>query len=153
MTIPLAVNFGVSQRAPQQTLPGNLGTEPGKSADAAFAQLCSQFRGGLPPGVLRRVREYIEAHLEYHVSLQVLAGIAGLSIWHFARAFKQSEGVTPHDYLVRRRLQRALELLAGTDLSLSAIAYASGFCDHGHFTRRFRQHFGVTPSRYRWLLR
>jgi AraC-like DNA-binding protein len=61
--------------------------------------------------------------------------------------------VTPHDYLVRRRLQRALELLAGTDLSLSAIAYASGFCDHGHFTRRFRQHFGVTPSRYRWLLR
>jgi len=51
------------------------------------------------------VREYIEAHLENKVSFQVLAGIAGLSMSHFAKAFKQSEGVAPHDYLVRRRLQ------------------------------------------------
>jgi AraC-like DNA-binding protein len=118
MTIPLAVNFGVSQRAPQQTLPGILGIEAGKSADVAFAQSCPQFRGGLPPRVLRRVREYIEAHLENNVSLEVLAGIASLSISYFARAFKQSEGVAPHDYLMRRRVQRALELLAGTDLPL-----------------------------------
>jgi len=101
MTIPLAVNFGVSQRAPQQTLPGILGIEAGKSADVAFAQSCPQFRGGLPPRVLRRVREYIEAHLENNVSLEVLAGIAGLSISYFARASKQSEGVAPHDYLMR----------------------------------------------------
>ena len=60
MTIPLAVNFGVSQRAPQQTLPGILGIEAGKSAGVVFAQLRPQFRGGLSPGVLRRVREYIE---------------------------------------------------------------------------------------------
>jgi len=153
MTVPLAVNFDVSQPAPQQTLPGMLGIEAGRSADAAFAQLCPRIRGGLPPGVLRRVREYIEAHLENNVSLQVLAGIAGLSMSHFARAFKQSEGVTPHDYLLRRRVQRALELLAGTDLPLSAIAYTSGFSDQSHFARRFRQHFGVTPSRYRWLTR
>jgi len=153
MTIPLAVNVGVSERWPQQTLPGILEIEAGRSADVAFAQSCPPFRGGLPPNVLRRVREYIEAHLEQNSGLEVLAEIAGLSPSHFARAFKRSEGMAPHDYLVRRRLHRALELLAGTDLSLSAIAYASGFCDHGHFTRRFRQHFGVTPSRYRWLLR
>jgi AraC family transcriptional regulator len=152
MTIPLAVNFGVSQRAPQQTLPGILGIEAGKSADVALAQSCP-FRGGLPPSVLRRVREYIEAHLEKNVSLEVLAGVAGLSTSYFARAFKQSEGVAPHDYLMRRRVHRALELLAGTDLPLSAIAHASGFSDQSHFARRFRQHSGVTPSRYRWLTR
>src|SRR6476661_3374275 len=130
MTIPLAANFGVSQRESQQTLPEILGIEASKSADVGFAQLCPELRGGLPPGVLRRVREYIGAHLENKVSLQVLAGIAGLSMSHFAKAFKQSEGVAPHDYLVRRRLQRALELLAGTDLPLSAIAYTTGFADH-----------------------
>jgi len=152
MTIPLAANFGVSQRESQQTLPEILGIEASKSADVGFAQLCPQLRGGLPPGVLRRVREYIEAHLENKVSLQVLAGIAGLSMSHFAKAFKQSEGVAPHDYLVRRRLQRALERLAETDLPLSAIAYTTGFADHSHLTRQFRHHFGVPPSRYRWLL-
>jgi AraC-like DNA-binding protein len=152
MTIPLALSFGVSQRSPQQALPEILGIA-GKSADVAFAQSCWQFRGGLPPGVLRRVLEYIETHLEKNVSLEVLAGIAGSSISHFARAFKQSEGVAPHDYLMRRRVHRALELLAETDLPLSAIAYALGFSDQSHFARRFRQHFGVTPSRYRWLTR
>ena len=153
MTIPLAINFGVSQRAPQQTLSGILGIEAGKSAKVAFAQSCRQFRGGLPPSVLRRVCEYIEVHLESNVSLEVLAGIAGLSISYFARAFKQSEGVAPHEYLMRRRVHRALELLAGTDLPLSAIAHALGFSDQSHFARRFRQHFGVTPNRYRWLTR
>ena len=153
MTIPLAVNFGVSQRAPQLTLPGILGIEAGKSAGVVSAQLCPRFRGGLPPNVLRRVREYIDAHLENNVSLEKLAGIAGLSISYFARAFKQSQGAAPHDYLMRRRLHRALELLAGTDLPLSAIAHGLGFSDQSHFARRFRQHFGVTPSRYRWSTR
>jgi AraC-like DNA-binding protein len=153
MTIPLAANFGVSQRAPELTLPGILGIEADKSAGVVSAQLCPRFRGGLPPSVLRRVREYIDAHLENNVSLEKLAGIAGLSISYFARAFKQSQGAAPHDYLMRRRLHRALELLAGTDLPLSAIAHGLGFSDQSHFARRFRQHFGVTPSRYRWSTR
>jgi len=151
MTIPVAVNY--SQRAPQQSLPRILGIEAGKSADVVSTLLGPQFRGGLPPSVLRRVREYIEAHLENNVSLEVLAGIAGLSLSYFSRAFKQSEGVAPHDYLMRRRVHRALELLAGTDLPLSAIACASGFSDQSHLARWFRQHFGITPSRYRWLTR
>src|SRR5215471_16735915 len=101
MTNPVAVNCGVPQRAPQQSLPRILGIEAGKSAGAVSAQLGPQFRGGLPPSVLRRVRKYIEAHLENNVGLEVLAGIAGLSLSYFARAFKQSEGVAPHDYLMR----------------------------------------------------
>ena len=110
-------------------------------------------RGGLPPSVLRRVREYIEAHLGENISLQVLAGIAGKSVHHFARSFKQSEGLTAHEYLVQRRVRRAQELLAYTDLPLSEIALASGFSDQSHCARRFRERVGLTPSRYRWSMR
>ena len=110
-------------------------------------------RGGLPPRALRRVRDFIDANLEDNISIQTLADIAGLSMCHFARAFKQSEGLTPHDFLVQRRVLRAQELLAGTDLPLSQIAVAVGFADQSHCARRFREHVGLTPSRYRWSMR
>jgi len=112
-----------------------------------------RIRGGLPPRVLRRVREYIETHLEESISIQVLANITGLSMYHFARAFKQSEGMTPHEYLVQCRVRRAQELLADSDLLISEIALASGFSDQSHCARKFRQHVGVTPSSYRWSMR
>ena len=107
------------------------------------------FRGGLPPGVLKRVHEYIEAHLEDRPSLEKLAATAGLSVFHFARAFKQSQGMTPHSYVLHRRVARAQELLSATDLSLSQIALVSGFADQSHFTRHFRQRVGVPPSSFR----
>ena len=110
-------------------------------------------RGGLPPRALRRVREYIAAHLEEHISVQGLARIVGLSMYHFARAFKQSEGVTPHHFLLRCRVKRAQELLADTELPLSEIALAVGFSDQSHCARRFREFVGVTPSRYKWSMR
>src|SRR5262249_49529719 len=112
-----------------------------------------RIRGGLPPRVLRRVCEHIEAHLDEKISVDSLAGIACLSVFHFARAFKQSEGVTPHDYLIQRRVKRAMELLAGTNVAISEIAVAVGFSDQSHLTRRFREHVGVCPSDYRWALR
>lgn len=107
----------------------------------------------LPPRALRRVREYIEAHLQENVSLQALAGIAGKSTYHFARAFKQSEGLPPHEFLVRCRLRRAQELLAGTNLPLAEVALACGFADQSHFAHRFRRQVGLTPGRYRWSMR
>jgi transcriptional regulator GlxA family with amidase domain len=103
--------------------------------------------------VRRRVRVFIEAHLERTIALSELAGIARLSIGHFARAFRQSEGVSPHDYLMQRRVARAQDLLCSTDLPLSEIAIASGFADQSHFSRRFKECLGITPSRYRWLTR
>ena len=112
-----------------------------------------QARGGLPPGAMRRVHEYVEAHLGDSIELVELSAIAGLSVFHFARQFKQSAGVTPHHYLVRRRVERAKELLAATDLSLSAIALAAGFSDQSHLTRNFRQIAGTTPGQFRWSLR
>ena len=122
-----------------------------KTADLAQAR--PRIRGGLPPRALTRVREYIEAHLEETISIEALAGIVGFSKYHFARAFKQSEGLTPHDYLLQCRVRRAQELLANTDLPLSEIALASGFSDQSHFARRFRERLGVTPSSYRWSMR
>ena len=115
--------------------------------------ITTHIRGGLPPRVLRRVREYVEARLDKNISVQALAGLAKLSIYHFARAFKQSEGLPPHEYLVRCRVARVRELLTETDLPLAEIALASGFSDQSHCARRFREHVGLTPSSYRWSMR
>jgi AraC-like DNA-binding protein len=112
-----------------------------------------QAHGGLSPGAMRRVREYVEAHLSESTDLTMLAAVAGLSTHHFAREFKQSCGVTPHQYLTRKRVARAEGMLANTDLSLSEIAYAVGFSDQSHLTRHFRQMLGITPGQYRWSQR
>src|SRR6476661_4677309 len=109
--------------------------------------------GGLSPGAMRRVREFVDAHLSSSINLATLASIAGISIHHFARGFKQTANVTPHHYLVQKRVERARELLARTELSLSEIAYAVGFSDQSHLTRHFRQTLGVTPRQFRWAQR
>jgi transcriptional regulator GlxA family with amidase domain len=126
-------------------------SSPGGPFDLAPSP--AQVRGGLPPRALRRLREYVTAHLDDNISIRELAAIAGLSMYHFARAFKQSEGVTPHRYLLQCRVRRAQELLAATELPLSEIALVAGFSDQSHCARRFREFVGITPSRYRWSTR
>jgi transcriptional regulator GlxA family with amidase domain len=121
--------------------------------NAHVPQVALFARGGLPPRALQRVREYIAAHLEHKISNDVLAEIAGLSTCHFARAFKQSEGMSPHRYVLQSRVKRAQELLAGTAMRLSEIALAAGFSDQSHCTRCFRELTGVTPGTYRWSTR
>ncbi len=105
--------------------------------------------GGLAPGVVRRVRDYMDAHLGDSIDLATLAGVAGLSVHHFAREFKRSTGDTPHDHLIRRRVERARDMLATTGDSLAEIAFAVGFADQGHLARHFRRMLGVTPGQYR----
>jgi AraC-like DNA-binding protein len=112
-----------------------------------------QAHGGLSTGALRRIREYMELHLGESIDLSMLAGVAGLSVHHFARQFKQSIGVTPHHYLTQKRVERAQEMLAQTDLSLSEIAYAAGFSDQSHLARHFRHMLGTTPREFRWSQR
>ena len=107
----------------------------------------------MPAHALQRVREFIETHLEKNLGIPELAAVTGLSKFYFARAFKQSVGMTPHEYVVQCRVRRAQELLASTDLPLSEIAVAVGFADQSHCARRFREHVGMTPSRYRWSMR
>ena len=109
--------------------------------------------GGLSPGAMRRVREYVEAHLGESIDLSMLAGVAGLSVHHFARQFKQSTGVTPHVYLTQKRVERAQQMLVQTDLALAEIAFAVGFFDQGHLARHFRHMLGTTPRAFRWSQR
>jgi AraC-like DNA-binding protein len=109
--------------------------------------------GGLPPGTRRRVQEYIEARLTERIRLADLATVAGLSVYHFAREFKRTVGVSPHSYVTQKRVRKAQDMLAHTDLPLSEIALAAGFFDQSHLARHFREFAGVTPAEYRWSKR
>lgn len=97
---------------------------------------------------LRRVRDLIEARLDEDLSLETLAGEAGMSCWHFLRMFRRETGATPHLYLLQRRLARARALLAAGETP-AAVASATGFTDQSHLTHRFRRTYGVTPARFR----
>jgi len=103
-------------------------------------------RGGLAAAAKRRVLELIDAALDARLTIETLAGEAGLSPAHFARAFKESLGTAPHQYLLARRLERARRLLETTGASLSDIAQRTGFADQAHFTRLFKRAFGTTPG-------
>lgn len=103
----------------------------------------------LPRPRLRRVLDYIEAHLARDLTLAELAGVACLSPSHFSRAFKQAVGAGPHRYTVQRRVERAKDLLHRTDDTLAGIAAATGFADQSHFTAAFRREVGLTPGRFR----
>jgi AraC-like DNA-binding protein len=81
-----------------------------------------EVRGGLTPVVLKRVLDYIETHLDENIDLATLAATAGLSLFHFARAFKISKGMTPHSYILHRRVERAQRLLRETNLPQAEIA-------------------------------
>jgi len=112
-----------------------------------------QAHGGLSTRAMRRIQEYIEVHLSENIDLVMLSAVGGLSMHHFARQFKQSAGVTPHHYLIEKRIERAQEMLAHSDLSLSEIAFAVGFSDQSHLARHFRYIVGTTPREFRRSLR
>jgi AraC-like DNA-binding protein len=104
---------------------------------------------GLPARMRRSIEEYIDLHLEKDLSVEELASHLGISPSYFARSFRSSVGLAPHAYLMRRRLLRAQELLASTDLPLIDIALATGFADQSHFCRRFHQMMGMPPRTFR----
>lgn len=106
------------------------------------------FRGGLSASTRRRVLELIDARLDARLSVVALASEAGLSPSHFARAFKESTGRSPHRYLLTQRLERGRRLLAAPGITISEVAARTGFADQAHFTRLFRREFGLTPGAY-----
>jgi AraC-like DNA-binding protein len=136
---------------PWRELDANLHTRPriGEIGFTHQSTSASVARGGLSPSVLRRVREYIDANLEANIGLDTISKVAGLSRCHFVRAFRQSVGTTPHNFLMYRRFCKAVDFITGTDLPLAEIALAAGFSDQSHFSRRFRQYLGVSPSAFR----
>jgi AraC family transcriptional regulator len=111
------------------------------------------YKGGLSGAQLRRAVEYIEEYLNLNLSASDIAGIAGLSQYHFGKAFRHSTGMTVHNYVLARRMRRSQELLVKSDLPLAAIAQASGFSNQAHFTAVFSTRIGIAPGSYRSLRR
>jgi AraC family transcriptional regulator len=108
----------------------------------------AETRAGLSPVALRRVVRHIEDHLAENVSIDDLAGVAGLSACHFARMFKQSTGMTPHQHVLNSRVAKAKGLLLDTSATLAEVASLSGFYDQAHLTRCFRRFVGTTPANF-----
>jgi AraC family transcriptional regulator len=105
--------------------------------------------GGLPAYKLRSVKEFIEANLEEDLGLAEIAAVTGLSQFHFARAFRKSTGLTPQQYLMERRIERAKCLLAANDLPIVEISLLTGFKNQSHFTTLFRKFTHFTPKTWR----
>ena len=104
---------------------------------------------GLTQQQLRRVMDFVQAHLGQDVSLEALAQQTGFSPYHFARLFRQTTGESPHQFVLRQRIEQAQRLLNETDLPLAHVALESGFANQSHLTQTFKRFLGLTPRAYR----
>jgi AraC-like DNA-binding protein len=106
-------------------------------------------RKGLAPWQVRRVLAYIDAKLDTSLKNKDLAAIAHLSLFHFNVAFRNSVGDSPHEYIIRRRMERAQGLMLSTEKPLSEIAAECGLADQAHLTRLFHSIVGQSPAAWR----
>jgi AraC family transcriptional regulator len=106
-------------------------------------------RQGLAPWQVRRVLAHIDANLGTPIRNKDLAALARLSTFHFSVVFRNSIGYSPHEYIIRRRMERAQGLMLSTDQALSEIAAECGLADQPHFTRLFRRFVGESPAAWR----
>jgi RpiB/LacA/LacB family sugar-phosphate isomerase len=128
--------------------------QDGRAQEVVDAYLASSLApveaiGGLPPWRLQRVFAYIRENLAREVSVTQLAKTVGMSQYYFSKLFKTSTGTTPHQYVMRQRVERAQELLRDGDTALATVATQVGFETQSHFTSVFRHLVGITPKRYR----
>lgn len=110
-----------------------------------------KFTGGLSGQKLRSVLAFIADNYERDLTLSELAQVAGMSTFHFAREFKRTTGTTPHQYLIKFRVERAKALLAESHMPLVEVGFRSGFSHQSHFSRLFRRLTGTTPLSYRLM--
>jgi AraC family transcriptional regulator len=106
-------------------------------------------RGGLGSARLRRIKEFVDAKIEDELTLCEMAQAVELSTAHFSRMFRKSTGETPHQFLLRRRLERAKEMLRSADGRVMEVAVACGFKSQQHFAQVFRRVCGASPTEYR----
>ncbi|MBW4662493.1 MAG: AraC family transcriptional regulator [Drouetiella hepatica Uher 2000/2452] len=109
----------------------------------------SEPTGGLSKEQVRYVIAFIEDHLEQDLSLEMMANLIQLSPHYFASLFKQSVGQSPHQYVLRSRIERSKQLLKQPKLAIAQIAQCVGFQNQSHFTTAFRRIIGCTPKAYR----
>lgn len=105
-------------------------------------------RQGLTRQQMNQVTDFIRTHLTENLSLEELAQQVGFSPYHFARLFRQATGESPHQFVLRQRIEKAQRLLKKTSLSLTQVALESGFANQSHLTQVFKRHFGLTPKAY-----
>lgn len=128
-----SLNEGLSYRAPKNT-------DPFPRPRSIWA---------LQEWRLRRVVEHVDARLTSRLTLQKLANVAGLSRMHFAAQFKLATGMSPHQFVLNRRIERAKTMLIGTAEELVGVALGVGFQSQAHFTTVFKRFVGETPHRWR----
>lgn len=117
--------------------------------DGSLDSIRPEYRGGLAGPQLTRVLHYVDSFLDENLTVDLLAEIAGLSRYHFGRAFKYTTGDTVHSYVLSRRIQRAQELLLRRNSTLVEVAAATGFSSQSHFTTVFKLRLGISPGAYR----
>jgi AraC-like DNA-binding protein len=136
---------------------GGASLDSRRSLDSIVVSLASygmsSQRAGFPRYVIRRIEELVGERLEGRVGVTELSHRLGYSPSHFSRMFRRSFGITPHTYVMRRRVAVAQKLLTRTDLGLVDIALKAGFCDQSHLSRNFRRYAGVPPRAYRAIHR
>ncbi|WP_150133069.1 AraC family transcriptional regulator [Acidisarcina polymorpha] len=115
----------------------------------AIAIESSKTGARLAPRQIRAVQSYVVENLDQRITLAELAGVAGLSSFHFLRAFKRSLGVTPGQYVLDLRMERARSLLMTSNLTVAEVGVRVGFDYSSHFTRAFRRAIGTAPSTFR----
>jgi AraC family transcriptional regulator len=120
-----------------------------ESANCELPTPCEGSNGGLAPWQIKRAQLFIESNLESRFYVDDIAGSVGLSVSHFQRGFKLSFGMNTWDYVTRRRVDRAKELMLASDIGLADVAQAVGFSDQSHLSARFRRQIGVSPGQWR----
>jgi len=110
-------------------------------------------RGQLSERKLKRVISYIEDNLAENISLHEIARVAGLSVSYFTPLFRETVGIPVHQYLIRRRVERARDLIRESKMPISQIAYETGFSHQSHLSRNMRRLLGVSPTAFRERLR
>jgi AraC-like DNA-binding protein len=115
----------------------------------ALRRKAAAYQGGLPRYKLRRAVEFVDANLDQVIHLKDMARVADVSLFHFHRQFKKTMGLTPHQFIVQRRIERAKVLLAQSNLPIVDVAARVGFVDQSHFTTVFRKLTSMTPKIYR----
>jgi AraC family transcriptional regulator len=124
-----------------------LGIDLSPAGDGATESLC--LRGGLAPWQAKRLRSHIEDNLDSSIRATDLAGLVQLSTSHFFRAFRKTFGESPLTYIMKRRIQRAQQLMLTSRLRLAQVALECGMADQAHLSRVFRRIVGTNPNAWR----
>lgn len=146
----------IAQIQPALTSDADVEVQPLRVLDAALTDFLLAVApplipaaGGLAPRTMKRVILFIDSNIGTSITISTLATIAGLSKSHFYRTFATSFGVSPHTFLMQRRIERAQDLISQTDEPLAEIALSCGLSDQAHLTRLFRRFAGITPGQWR----